>query len=53
MTTKKEFNEFGKLLEKTLRMHTSPLAVKMLVDETDIPEGAYRPKQDDGIHYSQ
>jgi uncharacterized protein (DUF169 family) len=53
MTTQKEFNEYGDLLENTLRMHTSPLAVKMLESEADIPEGAYRPKKDDGIHYSQ
>ena len=53
MTTQQEFNEYGELLEKTLRMHKSPLAVKMLVNEADIPQGAYRPKRDDGIHYSQ
>jgi len=53
MTTQKEFNEYGELLEKTLRMRTSPLAVKMLENESDIPEEAYRPKQDDGVHYSQ
>jgi uncharacterized protein (DUF169 family) len=53
MTTVKQFNEYGELLEKTLRMYTSPIAVKMLVSEADIPEGAYRPKRDDGIHYSQ
>ena len=53
MTTQNEFNEYGRLLEKTLRMHTSPLAVKMLESDADIPEGAYRPKRDDGIHYSQ
>ena len=53
MTTQKEFNEYGELLEKTLRMHTSPLAVKMLENEADIPDEAYRPKRDDDVHYSQ
>ena len=53
MTTIKDFNEYGELLQKTLRMNTSPLAVKMLERESDIPEGAYRPKRDDGVHYSQ
>jgi uncharacterized protein (DUF169 family) len=53
MTTIKELNDFGEMLEKSLNMRTSPLAVKMLESEADIPEGAYRPKRDDGIHYSQ
>jgi uncharacterized protein (DUF169 family) len=53
MTTVKEFNDYGEILEKTIGLRTSPLAVKMLESEADIPEGAYRPKRDDGIHYSQ
>ena len=53
MATVKKLNESGELLEKLLHMHTSPLAVKMIASEEDIPEGAYRPKRDDGIHYSQ
>ncbi|UCC16020.1 MAG: hypothetical protein JSU58_06490 [Dehalococcoidales bacterium] len=53
MATQNEFNGYGKLLERILRMHTSPLAVKMLENESDIPEEAYRPKRDEGIHYSQ
>jgi len=53
MTTVKEFNEYGEMLERLLGLKTSPLAVKMIESEEDIPEGAYRPKRDDGIHYSQ
>ncbi len=53
MPTVKEFNNYGEFLEKSLRLKTSPLAVKMIESEADIPEGAYRPKRDDGYHYSQ
>ncbi len=48
-----EFNEYGNLLEQHLGLRTSPLAVKMLESEEDIPENAYRPRRDDGIHYAQ
>jgi uncharacterized protein (DUF169 family) len=53
MTTLKEYNQYGEDLEKLLILRTSPLAVKMLEKETDIPEGAVRPKKDRGIHIAQ
>ena len=53
MATVKEYNEYGELLEKAYSLRTSPLAVKMLTSESEIPENAYRPKRDDGIHYAQ
>ncbi len=53
MTTLSEFNRYGEELEKILILRTSPLAVKMLEREGDIPEGAIRPKKDQGIHISQ
>jgi uncharacterized protein (DUF169 family) len=53
MTTVKEFNEYGEVLERVLRLKTSPIAVKMIESEADIPANAYRPKRDDGYHYSQ
>lgn len=53
MATVKEFNEYGTILENWLPFRTSPLAVKMLESEADIPEEAYRPYRDDGIHYAQ
>jgi uncharacterized protein (DUF169 family) len=43
---------FGEELEIRLRLKTSPVAIKMLATETDIPEGAVRPKQDRG-HLAQ
>jgi len=53
MTERKEYNRWGEELEKLLLLRTSPLAVKMLEKEEDIPEGAYRPKRDDGVHLAQ
>lgn len=44
------FHEYGKELEKRLRLQTFPLAIKMLKKESDIPEGAQRPMRDFGYH---
>ncbi|MFC1838177.1 DUF169 domain-containing protein [Thermodesulfobacteriota bacterium] len=48
-----EFNRYGEELEKRLMLRTSPLAVKMLEKESDIPEGAVRPLKDNGYHLAQ
>ncbi len=53
MTTLKEYNGYGEELERLLRLRTSPIAVKMLEKEGDIPEGAIRPKKDRGYHLAQ
>jgi uncharacterized protein (DUF169 family) len=53
MTTLSEFNRYGEELERLLILRTSPMAVKMLEKEADIPEGAIRPKKDRGIHIAQ
>lgn len=53
MTTVKEYNKFGEELEGLLGLQTSPVAVKMLEKEEDIPEGAIRPKKDHGYHLAQ
>jgi uncharacterized protein (DUF169 family) len=53
MTTLSEYNCYGEDLERLLILRTSPIAVKMLESEADIPEGAVRPKQDRGIHIAQ
>ena len=53
MTTIKEINKYGEELESLLGLRTSPVAVKMLEKEADIPEGALRPKKDRGEHYAQ
>ena len=53
MTTIEEYNNFGKELENKLKLRTFPIAVKMLESEADIPEQAFRPKRDKGIHLAQ
>jgi uncharacterized protein (DUF169 family) len=53
MTTLDEFNSYGEELERLLLLRTSPIAVKMLEKEEDIPEGAFRPKRDRGVHLGQ
>jgi uncharacterized protein (DUF169 family) len=49
----KEFNRYGEELDRILGLHTSPVSVKMLEKEADIPAGALRPKKDHGYHYAQ
>ena len=53
MTTIEEYNNFGKELENKLKLRTFPIAVKLLESEADIPEQAFRPKRDKGIHLAQ
>jgi uncharacterized protein (DUF169 family) len=53
MPTVQEFNRYGEELENILGLQTSPVAVKMLETEADIPAGAIRPKKDRGYHLAQ
>jgi uncharacterized protein (DUF169 family) len=53
MMTLNEFNLAGEELERFLLLRTSPLAVKMLRAEADIPQGAIRPYKNRGIHVAQ
>jgi uncharacterized protein (DUF169 family) len=53
MTTLDEYNNYGEELKRLLLLRTSPIAVKMLEREEDIPEGAIRPKRDRGYHLAQ
>jgi uncharacterized protein (DUF169 family) len=53
MTTLDEYRRYGDQLESGLRLKTSPIAIRMLREEKDIPEGAIRPKQDRGYHLAQ
>jgi uncharacterized protein (DUF169 family) len=48
-----EYNRYGEDLERILLLRSSPVAVKMLEKEADIPEGAIRPKKDRGQHLAQ
>jgi len=47
------FNKYGDELETSLLLRTSPVAVKMLEKEADIPKEAFRPKRDGGYHIAQ
>jgi len=53
VATSGEFNSYGEELERLLLLRSSPIAIKMLEKEEDIPEGAIRPKRDRGIHLAQ
>ena len=53
MISVKEYNECGTLLESSLALKTSPLAIKMLKTEAEIPGEALRPKRDRGYHFAQ
>jgi len=50
VTTLDVFHGYGEEIEKGLRLRTSPIAVKLLEKEADIPEGAKRPVRDFGYH---
>jgi uncharacterized protein (DUF169 family) len=39
-------------LEKYLRLQTYPLAIRLLRSESEIPDGARRPKRDEGCQYN-
>ena len=45
-----DLNGFGEEMERRLQLPTSPVAVKLLEKEGDIPAGAIRPKRDRGSH---
>lgn len=53
MPSIEDYNRYGEELEKWLRLKTSPVAVRMLESETDIPQGAVRPRKDRGYHLAQ
>jgi uncharacterized protein (DUF169 family) len=48
-----DFNKYGEDLEISLLLRTSPVAVKMLEKEADIPKEAFRPKRNGGYHIAQ
>jgi uncharacterized protein (DUF169 family) len=48
----KIYQQYGKELERRLRLKSFPLAVKLLEKEGDIPKGAKRPLKDFGHHLS-
>jgi uncharacterized protein (DUF169 family) len=53
MVSISDINGWGRQIEQLLLLRTSPIAVKFLESESDIPEGALRPKKDRGQHLAQ
>jgi uncharacterized protein (DUF169 family) len=53
LATLKEFNRYGREIGEALMLKTSPVAVKMLANESEIPAGAIRPKRDRNYHLAQ
>jgi len=51
-TPVEKMNEYGNHLLNMLVLRTYPVAVKMLKDESETPQGAVRPKRDLKEHYS-
>lgn len=50
MPTAKEIRTMGEEIERLLLLSTSPVAVKLLRSEKEIPKKAIRPKKDRGVH---
>jgi uncharacterized protein (DUF169 family) len=53
MPAVKDFNTYGEKLEHTLILRTSPIALKMLKTESEIPPDAFRPSRDGKYHIAQ
>lgn len=47
------YRKYGDELEKLMRFTSSPIALKMLKSEDEIPDDALRPAKDKGKHYAQ
>jgi len=45
-----DFNSYGREIETLLQLRTSPIAIKLLETEGDIPEATIKPKRDLGFH---
>ena len=52
MTPLETMNKYGSDLLNMLALRTYPIGIKMLKDESEIPQGAVRPKKDLGEHYA-
>jgi uncharacterized protein (DUF169 family) len=50
MTDIAVLRNYGEELERRIRLRSFPLAIKLLNDENDIPQGAERPLRDFGYH---
>ena len=53
MTDLETLSKYGEEIEQLLRLKTSPIAVKFIQKEDEIPAGAFRPKKETGMHLAQ
>lgn len=53
MSELEKINKYGEEIEQLLRLKTSPVAVKFIEREDEIPDNAVRPKKDRGVHLAQ
>ena len=49
MLSLSDLNGFGEEIERRVQLRTSPIAIRLLKNEKDIPSGAIRPKRDRGF----
>ena len=50
MLSLSDLNALGEEIERRVQLRTSPIAIRLLRNEKDIPAGAIRPKRDLGFH---
>jgi uncharacterized protein (DUF169 family) len=48
-----KINKYSLAIETLLRLKTPPIGIKFIKNEDEIPEHAFRPKRDKGIHLAQ
>jgi len=52
VTSPEAYRQYGRELDNLLQPQSYPVAIKLLTEEKEIPQGAIRPKKDQGVHYS-
>ena len=52
MTTLSTYHQYGEELERRLRLKTYPLAIRLLREGEEVPDGFTRPMRDLGYHLS-
>ena len=53
MTESGKINKYGEEIEQLLKLKTSPIGIKFIRSEDEIPDRALRPKRDRGVHLAQ
>ncbi len=53
MSEYEKINKYGEAIEQLLKLKTSPIGVKFIQSEDEIPVNTVRPKKDMGAHLAQ